>query len=153
MSEVDPIRIVSAMTKGLSEIGIDPQLFASDILSGNVGAVVNYCFALAGEQQAAAVSEDLAEMYHSVSAFFFQPAGLGGHAYIERASDKLLIDPTALQFFAQLPRAAAGHFWGTMFVGTRENLHRIVLDPETRLHRITTSENKDLSFKQIWGKK
>lgn len=78
------------------------------------------------------------------------------HTFMEDRDTGEIIDPVAITFLNIPEDVAKRHtntLHGTMFIGTRDQLQALVLDPEVTMTNCSTAKDKELSLLRIWGTK
>ena len=123
------------------------------ILSGNPVDVTDYCANFAGFRVADGINQ-FGLGIHVVSGVTRYRNYY--HCYLVDPttcpSNDLLIDPTAGQFFETIPGDLREiYFAGSMFLGTRQELRRVVLEPAVQLLRVKPSVDREFVFRRAWG--
>jgi len=72
------------------------------------------------------------------------------HVYMRDQGRNEIIDPTAGQFFKEIPPEYQELFLGGLFVGTPGQLEEVWMDPRTEIRNVGDID-RDEAFRRIWG--
>lgn len=143
-------RIIDDISRHTVPEGHTPS---GEIRGGNRDDVKSHCFSFSGIQVARGISHAIDRPVRTMSADHPKPVR---HVFMETLDTEEIIDPVALTFLIIPDEVAVAHrdtIHGTMFIGTRQQLREIVMNPQVHITNCSSAQDKTLSMERIWGTK
>lgn len=157
--QLDPRKVIDVIAQACERnLGHYSHEVTEAIERGTYYQTMAHCEAYAGRHVARALNREFpGRSFQSVVSANWD-MGEGQHIYLVEQNDDdpdldIIIDPTAKQWLTHIPPSYRRYFLGSMFLGRRDQLRSLIMDPRTKLRIIDTNIDRAASFQQTWGSK